>query len=515
MLQAIAASVLGAAHAKAKPASLDFGPPAPFSHDALKERAKALAAQPYVPPPLPNPEIVQKLDYDAHGKLHFRYEYALWGDGGGAYPVTFQHVGKYFPKTVRMYAVTQGEAREILYRPEYFTIPPSSPAASLPKDASAFAGLWIMEARDGPDWKALEPWVTFLGASYFRAVGELGQVGMSARGAAITPGGPGPEEFPDFVAHWIEPAATDDDPVILHSLLDSPSLAGAYRFALHRSKGVVMDIEADLHTRAPIERLGIAPLTSMFWYSQTAKPTAIDWRPAVHDSDGLALWTRAGEHIWRPLNNPPRTTLSSFIDENPRGFGLLQRDRNFDHYQDGVKYEKRPSTWVEPLSDWGQGAVQLLEFPTDDEIHDNIVASWVPKAPTVAGQNLSFTYRLYWLADEPFPTPLARVVATRLGRGGQPGQPRPKGVRKFLIEFEGAPLRDLPYGVKPEPVATASRGTFGPYRFTEPVPDDVPGHWRTQFDLIVDGQDPVELRCYLKLGEKTLSETWAYQYYPF
>jgi periplasmic glucans biosynthesis protein len=276
-----------------------------------------------------------------------------------------------------------------------------------------------------------------------------------------------------------------------------------------------MDIEADLHTRAPIERLGIAPLTSMFWYSQTAKPTAIDWRPAVHDSDGLALWTRAGEHIWRPLNNPPRTTLSSFLDENPRGFGLLQRDRNFDHYQDGVKYEKRPSTWVEPLSDWGQGAVQLLEFPTDDEIHDNIVASWVPKAPTVAGQNLSFTYRLYWLADEPFPTPLARVVATRLGRGGQPGQPRPKGVRKFLIEFEGAPLRDLPYGVKPEPVATASRGTFGPYRFTEPVPDDVPGHWRTQFDLIVDGQEPVELRCYLKLGEKTLSETWAYQYYPF
>ena len=181
------------------------------------------------------------------------------------------------------------------------------------------------------------------------------------------------------MAHWIEPAATDDDPVILHSLLDSPSLAGAYRFALHRTKGVVMDIEADLHLRAPIERLGIAPLTSMYWYSETAKPTAIDWRPAVHDSDGLALWTRAGEHIWRPLNNPPRTTLSSFLDENPRGFGLLQRDRNFDHYQDGVKYEKRPSTWVEPLGDWGAGAVQLLEFPTDDEIHDNIVASWVPK----------------------------------------------------------------------------------------------------------------------------------------
>jgi len=516
LLQAMAASALAPAAARAEGASLDFGPAMPFSAEALKQRAKALAAKPYEPPSRPDPEIVQRLDYDAHGKLRFRYDYALWGEGGGAYPVTFQHVGKYFPKSVRMFAVANGEAREIRYRPEYFTVAPTSPAAALPKDAAAFAGLWIMEARDGPDWKLLEPWVTFLGASYFRAVGELGQVGMSARGVALSPGGPSLEEFPDFVAHWIEPAATDADPVILHSLLDSPSLTGAYRFALHRGKGRG---NGDRGRPQPA-RPGRAARQSRRsprcnWYSETVKATAIDWRPEVHDSDGLALWTRAGEHIWRPLNNPPRTTLSSFFDDNPRGFGLQQRDRSFDHYQDGVKYEKRPSTWVEPLGDWGAGAVQLLEFPTDDEIHDNIVASWVPRQPTSAGQSLSFSYRLHWLADEPFPSPLARVVATRLGRGGQPGQPRPKGVRKFLIEFEGAPLRDLPYGVKPEPVLSTSRGRFGDYEFTESVPDDVPGHWRIQFDLIVDGPEPVELRCYLRLGDKTLSETWAYQYYPF
>jgi glucans biosynthesis protein len=519
VLQAMAASALASGGAKAAAhaatSGLEFGSAAPFSHEWLKEQAKALAARPYEPPPRPDPEIVERIDYDAHGKLRFRPEYALWGDGGGAYPITFQHVGRYFPKTVRMFAVEKGEAREIIYRREYFTVAATSPAAALPKDASAFAGLWFMEARDGPDWKLLEPWTTFLGASYFRAVGELGQVGMSARGVALNSGGPGIEEFPDFVAHWIEPAATDKDPVILYSLLDSPSLTGAYRFELRRTKGVVMEITADLNLRRPIERVGIAPLTSMFWFSETAKTTAIDWRPAVHDADGLALWTRTGEHIWRPLNNPPRTTLSSFFDENPRGFGLLQRDRNFDHYQDGVKYEKRPSCWVEPLGDWGKGAVQLLEFPTDDEIHDNITASWVSSEPTQAGESLRFAYRLYWLADEPFPSPLARVVATRLGRGGQPGLPRPKGVRKFLIEFEGAPLRDLPYGVLPEPVLSTSRGSFGTYRQTDPVPDDVPGHWRTQFDLIVEGEEPVELRCYLKLGERTLSETWAYQYYPF
>jgi glucans biosynthesis protein len=515
LLQALAASTLAGGGAKAAAAGLEFGPAAPFSHEALKQRAKALAAKPYEQRPRPDPQIVQQIDYDAHGKLRFKPEYALWGQGGGAYPVTFQHVGRYFPKTVRMFAVESGEAREILYRQDYFTVAPASPAAKLPKDASAFAGVWFMEARDGPDWRMLEPWATFLGASYFRAVGELGQVGMSARGVALNSGGVGVEEFPDFVSHWIEPAATDADPVIMHSLLDSPSLTGAYRFALHRTKGVVMEITADLNLRAPIERLGIAPLTSMFWFSETAKPTAIDWRPAVHDADGLALWTRTGEHIWRPLNNPPRTTLSSFFDENPRGFGLLQRDRNFDHYQDGVKYDKRPSTWVEPLGDWGAGAVQLLEFPTDDEIHDNVVASWVSKEPTAAGQSLSFAYRLYWLADEPFPTSLARVVATRLGRGGQPGLPRPKGVRKFLVEFEGAPLRELPFGVIPEPVITISRGKLGPYQLTEPVPDDVPGHWRAQFDLVVEGEEPVELRCYLRLGDRTLSETWAYQYHPF
>jgi glucans biosynthesis protein len=519
VLQAMAASALASGRAKAAAnaatSGLEFGSATPFSHEWLKEQAKALAARPYESPPRPDPEIVERIDYDAHGKLRFRPEYALWGDGGGAYPITFQHVGRYFPKTVRMFAVEKGEAREIIYRRDYFTVAATSPAAALPKDASAFAGLWFMEARDGPDWKLLEPWTTFLGASYFRAVGELGQVGMSARGVALNSGGPGIEEFPDFVAHWIEPAATDNDPVILHSLLDSPSLTGAYRFELRRTKGVVMEITADLNLRMPIERVGIAPLTSMFWFSETAKPTAIDWRPAVHDADGLALWTRTGEHIWRPLNNPPRTTLSSFFDENPRGFGLLQRDRNFDHYQDGVKYEKRPSCWVEPLDDWGKGAVQLLEFPTDDEIHDNITASWVSSEPTQAGESLRFAYRLYWLADEPFPSPLARVVSTRLGRGGQPGLPRPKGVRKFLIEFEGAPLRDLPYGVIPEPVLSTSRGRFGAYRQTDPVPDDVPGHWRTQFDLIVEGEEPVELRCYLKLGERTLSETWAYQYYPF
>jgi glucans biosynthesis protein len=178
-----------------------------------------------------------------------------------------------------------------------------------------------------------------------------------------------------------------------------------------------------------------------------------------------------------------------------------------------VRYDRRPSTWVEPLGDWGRGAIQLVEIPTDDEIHDNITAMWVPEAPHGAGTEITLAYRLHWLADEPYPGGLARCVATRLGNGGQPGRPRPEGVRKFMVEFLGGPLIELLKGVLPEPVLSASRGTFS-YVYAEAVPNDVPGHWRAQFDLTVEGRDPVEMRCYLRVDDRVLTETWLYQYHP-
>lgn len=495
-------------------ARLRFGPARPFSYVDLKQRAREMAGRPYQAPPRPNPEIVSRIDYDAHGRLRFDKDRALFAEGPGAFPVTFQHVGQFFPKTVRMYHLADGQAREVVYDPSLFATTPDHPASRLTAEPSAFAGLWIQEGKS-KDWKKEEPWATWLGASYFRGVGELGQVGLSARGIALAPGqAPGPEEFPDFVAFWIEAAATERDPVTIYALLDSPSMTGAYRFQCRRTSGVVMDIEKTLNFRRKVTHLGVAPLTSMYWYSETLGARTIDWRPEVHDSDGLAIWTGTGERIWRPLNNPPRTMTSSFVDRSPRGFGLLQRDREFLHYLDGVKYEKRPSAWVEPLSDWGAGAVQLVELNTDDEIHDNIVAMWVPANQPEAGDSREYRYRLHWLADEPTPTPLARVVATRLGRGGQPGQPRPQGVRKFLIEFKGGPLANLPKGVLPTAVISVSRGTLGEYRHTEAVPNDVPGHWRTQFDLRAEGAEPVEMRCYLRVGEQVASETWLYQYHP-
>jgi glucans biosynthesis protein len=493
--------------------ALRFGPPAPFSFEGLKRRAQAMARAPFEPPPRPAPEVLQEIDYDAHGRIRFRTDLALWANGPGDFPVTFFHMGRYFQSPVRMHVIEDGGAREILYDNAYFDMPADSPAHRLP-DNSGFAGFRFQEARTGTlDWRTND-WVAFLGASYFRAIGELFQYGLSARGVAIDTAVFGRnEEFPSFTHIFFETPASGQDGVTVLALLDGPSVAGAFRFVMRRGRAVVMEIEKALYLRRGVDRLGIAPLTSMYWYSETAKPTAIDWRPEIHDSDGLALWTGAGERIWRPLNNPPRITASSFADERPRGFGLMQRDRAFDHYLDGVYYDRRPSLWVEPLNDWGRGSVQVVELPTDDEIHDNVVAAWVPAEPARAGAAYEFRYRLHWIADEPYPPALARCVATRLGNGGQAGTARPRGVRKFVVEFKGEPLARLPKGVLPEPVLWASRGAFSNVR-TEAVPNDVPGHWRAEFDLTATGAEPVELRCYLRSREEVLSETWLYQYHP-
>jgi periplasmic glucans biosynthesis protein len=514
MGSAAAALALATQPAFAQSQGLQWGPGTAFSIEALKRRAREMASKPYQSPLRPSPEILERIDYDAHGRIRFRPELAVWANGPSRYPVTFFHLGRYFQKSVRMHVVEAGRSREILYEDRYFDMPENSPARELPRNVG-FAGFRFQEPRTGDlDWKKND-WVAFLGASYFRAIGDLYQYGLSARGVAIdTAVFNRAEEFPDFTHVYFETPAPDSPSVTVHALLDGPSVAGVFTFVMTRGAGVVMDVEHALYFRKSVIRLGLAPLTSMYWYSEKAKPTAIDWRPEIHDSDGLALWTGTGERIWRPLNNPPRTVASAFADDNPKGFGLMQRDREFGHYLDGVRYERRPSLWVEMLGNWGKGSVQLIEIPTDDEIHDNIVATFVPEESPKAGDVLERRFRLHWMAGEPYPDPLARCVATRLGNGGQAGTLRPKGVRKFMLEFKGKPLESIPFGVTPEVVLWSSRGTFS-YIRTEAVPNDVPGHWRAQFDLTVSGTDPVEMRCYLRSAKEVLSETWMYQYWPF
>ncbi len=493
---------------------LRFGVAQPFSFAMLVERARELSTADYTPPPRPVPEITQQIDYDAHGKLRYKPDYALWAHGESVYPATFVHLGRYFQKSVRISALDlQGNAREILYDPAYFTMPPDHVAHQIPTDASAFAGFWVRESNRSGSWAEREPWATFVGASYFRTVGELGQVGMSARGIALSTGDAGPEEFPDFTEFYLEPTLREGEPFVFSALMDSPSLTGAYRFTMHRGVGVIVEVEKHLFLRKDVARLGIAPLTSMYWYGEYPSTHSHDWRPEVHDSDGLALWNGAGERLWRPVNNPPHIVTSSFADEDPRGFGISQRDRNYDHYLDGVSYDRRPTCWIEPLDAWGKGAVQLIEIPTDDEIYDNVVAFWVSETPTAAGDELTYRYRMHWLKDEPFypVADFARAVATRIGRGGEPGKERPADVVKMVIEWDGAVLKSIPWGARPVVQASASRGELSLQR-AEPI--WYTDRWRSEFDLKFDGTEPVELRCFMTLEDEPITETWLFQLHP-
>jgi glucans biosynthesis protein len=493
---------------------LDLGPAQKFDFEVLKALAEEKARAPYLSPPMPDARILKRINYDAARAIHYDLDSALYGNGSGPYPVTFLTCSVAFLKSIKMYALDGDAAREVIFHPDYFIRPGNSPLNDLPSEPSPFAGFELRQAYNKPGLRDHEGWARFIGASYFRAVGEANQFGLSARGLAQNSGGPGDEEFPDFTHFWIAEGKTDADPVTVYALLDGPSVTGAYRFIMHRGRATKMEITCELHLRKPITRIGIAPLTSMFWFSETVKGAAVDWRPEVHDSDGLAMWTGAGEHLWRPLNDPPRLDITTFLDENPRGFGLMQRDKNYDHYLDVVYYERRPCGWIEPLHPWGKGTVQLVEIPTDNEIYDNIIAMWVPAEPTYAGQRLAYRYNLYWQDNDPFPGDLAICVATRLGKGGGKGAVRSNVLRNFVIEFQGPSLAKLDEGEIPEAVLSATAGHFENIT-VEPSPDGRTDLYRARFDLDPEGHDVVDLRCFLRFAGKPLTETWLFHYLRF
>ncbi len=480
-----------------------FGQPAPFSFDILAARAAALAETPYVPTPVRGDDVLEQIDYSEHWKIRFRPEASVTV---GQMPVQFFHLGTYFRQPVKMFVVDGGQAREAVYAPDWFEMPEDSPARAMPADAG-FAGLRIMR----PDMKS--DWISFLGGAYFRSDGALRQYGLSARGIALNTGMAIPEEFPRFTEFYIEPSVDGSSDVIVNALMDGPSVTGAYRIALKNTdgQGQVMDVQTRLFFRAPVERLGIAPLTSMFWFSESNRFQSFDWRPEVHDTDGLMIHSGTGEHIWRPLNNPDRVVTSSYFDRDIKGFGLIQRDRDFNSYQDdGVFYEKRPAVWVEPTTPWGAGAVQLVEIPTTDEVFDNIVAFWNPEHKPQAGEQMRFDYRLHWGVDAPVDMPLARTVATRVGEGGYPGQVRPLDQVKVVIDFAGPSLDGLETreGVTAEVSAPEGVEVINP--FVVPVVGS--DRWRMFFDLKApEATQTVDLRAYLAKDGAPLTETWLGQ----
>lgn len=511
----IAASAIPAAYACPAQAmtglhdGLDLGDPLPFSYERLVDYARRQAAVPFVQVRSPVPSVLDRLGYSEHTEVYQPISRGLYPSRTGEGTVTFFHLGNYFRRPVNIHQVEGDVSREVLYRKRYFKIPEGNPAHEMPDDAG-FAGFRIHGEGDdkgladgrSPDW------VAFLGASYFRSSGDLGQYGISARGIAIdTAAADRPEEFPDFRSFWVEQTPAG---FRIHALLDGPSITGAYRFDISRDPKVVMDVEASIFMRKGVRTLGLAPLTSMYWYSETERWDGKDWRPEVHDSDGLLMHTGSGQWIWRPLANPRRVSESSFMDIDPRGFGLMQRDRDYRNYIDPVAFERRPSLWVEPVGSWGKGCIRLVELPTSKEYDDNIVAFFVPDTLPKPGEPLHFKYRLHWTGTDPLPRDLTPAHAVRMTK---PWDSNP-GVttRKVFIEFRSETFAKLELDEIAGSV-TASRGTIDGVDVVRD-PDGNPDHVRLFFNLNSTDAEASDVTALITLEGHPLTETVICQVWP-
>lgn len=491
-----------------------------FDLQTLKDQARQLATQAYTPHTFTLPPSIAALTWDQYQSIQFKSDHALWINDNVPLSAKFFHLGLFFKTPVKMHQVIDGQAQELAYDPSMFDYGKSGlNAADFPSDLG-FAGFRILSTHD-----LTRDLAAFLGASYFRAVGNDKQYGLSARGLAVNTGMPFPEEFPEFIGFWLEKPAADAKALTVYALLDSPSIAGAYQFAITPGDTLTMDVNAYLYPRKEIERMGIGPCTSMFQYAENDKRMAWDWRPEIHDSDGLQIHTGSGEWIWRPLVNPEHLRFNAFQDENPKGFGLIQRDRNPDHYQDdGVFYENRPSLWVKPLGQWGKGSVSLVEIPTVDETFDNIVAFWTPAEKPQPQQEYIYQYRLYWGALTPLATlpgvstlmpsleNLAHCADTYTGLGGVVGQKRTVYSKRFVVDFVGNAFNQLQPDAEVQAVVTSSRGKI---ELVSARPQHNKKGYRAMFDIIPDSStDQIDIRLYLKSGDLTLTETWVYQWNP-
>ncbi len=477
---------------------LQLGEGSPFTPADLRARAERLAAEPYVPPTR-IPDAWTEISYDQYRKIWFDARNALW-EGAPDVPVRVDVFapGLYFPTPIRLDVVEAGMARPVLFDMGVFDTTDQFP--DLPVDETlGYSGFRLRAELERQD--IFTEFSVFQGASYFRGIGAGQIYGLSARGLAIDTAEPTGEEFPEFRHFLLERPAPGSDRVVVHALLDSPSVTGAYRFEIVPGDTLEIAVEAEVFARERITHMGLAPLTSMFQFDETNRDRFSDFRSAIHDSDGLLIQNGGGETIWRPLANPRSLQVSGFQDENPRGFGLMQRARNFEDFGDlQALYHRRPSLWIAPRGQWGQGEVTLVEIPTDDEIYDNIVAYWRPAEPLEPGQSRAISYDMIWGARTEYGTGLP-VANTRAGndRGG--------GIR-FTIDFAADDAAAVPRD-QVTPLVRASAGEV-----IAPIIEENPqtGGLRLGFKLDPGEADLVEMRAQLRTGDDPLSEVWLYRW---
>ncbi|WP_018075769.1 glucan biosynthesis protein [Novosphingobium nitrogenifigens] len=479
VMLALGCAVPGGA-ALAASANGRFGPPRRFDRAWLVAEAQRRAQRP----------MVARLathavpDFDSHVRLSYGAAETLPG-GLRLFPARRDVA----TNMVAIHVLDSGMAREIVDTHGLFG----------GGESADVAGFRVMNADGASDWLA------FLGAAYFRASGPRGQYGLSARAVAVDTGMPEPEEFPAFTDFWIE--AKGGDRLIIHALVDGPSLTGAFTLDTRR-EGLAMTqaVEGTLFLRKAVRRLGIAPITSMFDFGEGHRGDRADWRPEVHDSDGLAIQTGSGERIWRPLDNPPSPRVHMLRADHLKGFGMIQRDQAFDHYQDDYSfYDRRPSLWVEPVGDWGAGAIMLYEMNGASETVDNMAAMWIADAPARAGQRRDFAYRLVWTSRDPSADANAHCVDVFEGPGGVPGADPIAGATRYVFQFRGGGLAELDRRSGIEAVTDLPPASVLLNK-AEPVGGQ-PGLWRVTLDVRTEGLKQSEFRLFLRRGQDAFSET--------
>lgn len=475
----------------------DERPTHPFNRKWLEERAKQLASEEYIEQKIPADSPLNNLSYDDYRKIQFQRGASVWEKEDRNFRLLPMHPGFLFKTPVKLNLVVGGVSRRILYTSEIFNYDKEQQAAKA-SQAPGYSGFKLTTPINHPDvW---DEFLVFQGGTYFRALGKDNWYGLSARGLAINTAKPSGEEFPAFTEFWIERPKEQASTLVIHALLESPSLTGAFTFIATPGEKTVIEVKSTLYPRRKISAFGIAPLTSMYLFNDLNRHRFDDFRPAVHDSDGLFMLNSQNERIWRPLANPRKLQVSVFQDKTMKGFGLFQRHRQFEDFDDmEAHYEARPSAWVEPVGSWGAGHVELVEIPTNSEIHDNIVAFWQPAEPLEAQRPYSFHYKVLWDSVFAVEDKGGRIVNSASGRSlGS------ETIRDYVIEYTSSGL--------PDDLVVHASASSG--KIVGTIQKFIPktGLYRVVIKFEPGNEDLSELRVSLSSKDKPWGETWLYRW---
>jgi len=480
----------GAAHAQ------DPVPePAVTSAFSAEATARALAGAPYLAPQPALPPAFASLPYERYVTIKALPEAMAWGGEGRGFVIEPLHRGFVFEAPVSINLVEDGAVRHLAYDAGRFDFGKVKPPEGSQGDLG-FSGFRVHASLDG---EGPAECAIFQGASFFKALARGQSYGITARALSLWGADNRGEEFSAFRAFWIERPEPGASALVIHAVVDSPSATAALRLTLRPGRTTTIDVEGRLFARVALGHVGLAGMTGTHLFGGTGRRFPEDPRPAAYAVSGLGMRNGRGEALWRPVNNPATLEMSLFSDRDPKGFGLLQRERDYAAFQDDVqRWELRPSLWVEPAGSWGEGAVQLVEIPNTSEVNENVLTYWRPKAPIPAGGELAFAYRQSWCWDCAADG-LARVANTRVGKG--------TGRRRvFLVDFAGERLG--PNRPRPEVLLAAGTGKIARQRvFAYPERQVL----RVAFEVEPEADAPQEMRLALADAEGPVSETWLYR----